>query len=77
VSQHFITCPVCGTSFDPEGRSACQACPLQHGCELVRCPQCGFETVDPQQSSLVRFTQRLFSKKEKDTGQASSRQQSY
>ena len=39
-----VTCGFCGTEFveDPT-QAVCQACPLNKGCSLMRCPNCGFE----------------------------------
>lgn len=57
---HNILCPLCGESYAPQdGHSTCSACPLHTGCSLVRCPTCGFETVDPSRSGLVRLVERL------------------
>ena len=39
-----MTCGFCGQSFveDPT-QAACQACPLNKACSLMRCPHCGYE----------------------------------
>jgi hypothetical protein len=55
----LMTCPMCGTRFDPAAHVACQACPLNRGCQLVCCPQCGYEMVDARQSFLARWAARL------------------
>ena len=37
-------CPLCGTDFE---RADCRSsCPMSHGCEMVRCPRCGYEFVE-------------------------------
>lgn len=37
-------CGFCGRMFAPdEGQPACASCPLKGGCQLVRCPHCGYE----------------------------------
>lgn len=43
-----VRCPLCGHTYDPaESRpSACHGCG-RHGCPLVRCPNCGYETTPP------------------------------
>jgi hypothetical protein len=54
----MLTCPMCGTQFDPEQHRSCQACPLQRGCQLACCPNCGFEMVNVQKSALARLAAR-------------------
>ena len=37
-------CPLCGTDFE---HAECKsACPMSHGCAMVRCPRCGYEFVE-------------------------------
>jgi hypothetical protein len=60
-----LTCTMCGHTFDPSGHAACGACPLQRGCQLVCCPACGFEMVNPDRSALARLAARFFKKEEK------------
>ncbi len=36
-------CPLCGNEFDEGEESMCKACPLGPSCELIRCPNCGYE----------------------------------
>ncbi len=67
ASHNLLTCAMCGQRFDPAQAVACQGCPLQKGCQLVRCPACGFEMVDPRRSTLARLAQRLFVKETKTT----------
>jgi rubredoxin len=57
-----ITCSMCQHVFDPNGNETCLNCPLHSNCQLVRCPACGFETVDPRQSRLARLAAHLFKK---------------
>ena len=61
MSTERITCTMCGHNFDPAAHVACQSCPLQKGCALVCCPQCGFETVNINQSLLARLASRWLS----------------
>ena len=56
---HMINCSMCGHTFDPLLHLACQNCPLKKGCNLVCCPQCGYEMVDVQQSKLARLAARF------------------
>lgn len=54
-----IECGLCGYEYDPDQHIACQSCPLHSGCNLVCCPACGYQTVDPQRSLLVRLVNYL------------------
>ena len=39
-----MKCSLCGFKFDEKGaEAACAACGLVRRCELVKCPNCGFE----------------------------------
>lgn len=40
---------------------------MSDGCNLVRCPHCGFEFPDPDQSVLARWLSRLFKPKAEKT----------
>ena len=37
-------CPLCGIDF--EGTECRSACPMSRGCDMVRCPRCGYEFVE-------------------------------
>jgi len=58
-TTYLITCPMCGHTYDPAMHQACRTCPLNRGCTLACCPACGYETVDPNRSTLVNFFHRL------------------
>jgi len=60
MSRQMI-CPMCGSQFDPDAQVSCKACPLQRNCQLVCCPMCGYETVNPARSLLARLAARWFS----------------
>lgn len=62
LPSRLLTCSMCGHTFDPADQACCLDCPLNSGCTLVRCPVCGFETADPNQSGLARLFNRLFLK---------------
>lgn len=49
-------CPLCGGRFT-HGLQVCGSCPLNQGCALVRCPNCGYQF--PRTSSLVEWGRRL------------------
>lgn len=36
------SCPLCGTTFDPEGLGCRPTCPLAKSCSTVCCPGCGY-----------------------------------
>ncbi len=39
-----LTCGFCGTRFrEDRSQAACQGCPLNTACGLIRCPTCGYE----------------------------------
>lgn len=37
-------CPLCGIDF--EGAACHSSCPMSRGCDMVRCPRCGYEFVE-------------------------------
>jgi hypothetical protein len=38
------TCCFCNRSFaQDEAQPTCSSCPLKGGCQMVRCPHCGYE----------------------------------
>lgn len=51
-----FVCPLCGGRFEHGGR-ACGSCPMSTGCDLVKCPHCGFQY--PRSSRLVTWLRRL------------------
>lgn len=61
MTTELITCMMCGHRFDPTAQMACIDCPLQKNCQLVCCPVCGYETVDPGKSYLARIAKHWIS----------------
>ena len=49
-------CPLCGGRFT-HGTLVCGSCPLNAGCEIVKCPSCGYQF--PRRSRLVTWVQKL------------------
>ena len=47
-----MKCSLCGSEFDeanPNTHAACQGCGFVKGCDLIKCPRCGFEnTSEPK-----------------------------
>lgn len=55
MTARRMRCTMCGHDFDPAAHVACQSCPLQKGCSLVCCPQCGYEMINLDRSFLARL----------------------
>jgi len=55
----YMSCPLCGHSFNPAEEPGCAACPLHSSCNLVCCPACGYQTVDAHQSLMARMASSL------------------
>ncbi len=51
-----FSCPLCGNRFS-HGGLVCASCPLNLGCEIVRCPHCGYQF--PRSSRIVDWARRL------------------
>lgn len=51
-----FACPLCGGRFT-HGTLVCGSCPLNAGCEIVKCPSCGYQF--PRRSRLVSWAQKL------------------
>ncbi len=49
-------CPLCGAGFT-HGALACGSCPLNAGCDIVKCPHCGYQF--PRTSKVVEWARRL------------------
>ncbi len=61
-----MTCPICGDELR-EQVSGCSTCPMNSGCDMLCCENCGYETVAPR-SVLVDFVKKLFHRKVKEDG---------
>lgn len=55
----MITCGLCGHRFDPSGQGGCAACPLNAGCLVTCCPDCGYGSIDPEHSWAGRLASFL------------------
>lgn len=55
-----FTCSLCGARFT-HGEQVCGACPMSTKCDLVKCPNCGFQF--PRESRIVAFARRLFARR--------------
>ncbi|HKF41680.1 MAG TPA: hypothetical protein VKG01_01140 [Thermoanaerobaculia bacterium] len=52
-----FTCGLCGEVFT-HGGQVCSACPMSNGCDLVKCPACGYQF--PRSSRLADAIARLW-----------------
>jgi hypothetical protein len=50
-------CSLCGARFT-HGTLVCGSCPMNAGCEVVKCPSCGFQA--PRRSRIVDLARRVF-----------------
>ena len=59
AGDDVVACPLCGAYYrEEDGRSCRVRCPLERGCRLLRCPECGYEV--PAPSRLTRALARWF-----------------
>ncbi len=49
-------CALCGARFT-HGTLVCSTCPLNVGCEVVKCPECGYQF--PRSSKIVNWLRRI------------------
>lgn len=48
-----MKCPLCGLEFDEnDAERACSGCIIAKSCNLVKCPNCGYES--PTESRLIK-----------------------
>ena len=52
-----FVCSLCGARFT-HGTLVCVSCPLNAGCEVVKCPSCGYQS--PRRSRIVDLVRRVF-----------------
>ncbi|MEK7375740.1 MAG: hypothetical protein AABZ57_01035 [Candidatus Margulisiibacteriota bacterium] len=57
-----MICPLCGKEVKDD-QLACAGCPMNSGCNLLKCPNCGFEF--PKESRIVKYFTELFGKRRK------------
>jgi hypothetical protein len=53
-----MQCPVCNTVLQDQVTS-CGSCPMNSGCEMLCCENCGYETVAPH-SVTVDFFKKVW-----------------
>jgi len=62
-----MRCKICGYVFDETKKTeTCQFC-LESNCGMVRCPNCGYETIPESKadSKLVNFLKKRFKSENK------------
>jgi len=57
-----IICPLCGHNFKKdESQESCNNCPLnKSSCGLIRCPNCGYEFPEIDDTGLMDRIKRIF-----------------
>ena len=55
--ERTYECPLCGTDF--AGAECRSACPMSHGCTMIRCPQCGSSNIEYPQMTRKFLTPAL------------------
>ena len=55
-----MICTLCGSEFDATAVACHAKCAMGSGCNLVCCPNCGFQTVDETKSRLAGLLRRLW-----------------
>jgi len=52
-----MKCPLCGIKFDEQyAQKACKGCPFHKSCNLIKCPNCGYEF--PGESKIVKLIEK-------------------
>lgn len=54
-----MKCPLCGYAFVDGETPLCHKCPLHKNCDLVCCPNCGYQW--PQESQLLKWAKGMTS----------------
>ena len=54
-------CPICGRALS-EQVTTCTRCPMNRGCGMLCCENCGYQTV-PNRSAVLERLKRLFARK--------------
>jgi hypothetical protein len=58
-----LECPMCGTDF--AAANCHSSCPLSRGCEMTRCPRCGYEFVGG--GRIAGLLTKLFGRRNHDS----------
>jgi len=55
-----MKCPLCGFEFDETVRSCQTHCPMGEGCQMVCCPNCGYQGIDTSRSAVISWMRRAW-----------------
>lgn len=55
-----MRCQLCGHEFETTGLACHAECPMGSHCNLICCPNCGYQAVDDTKSSLANFFRWLW-----------------
>jgi hypothetical protein len=55
----LTVCGLCGHSYGESAHSGCKSCPLNDGCLMTCCPNCGYSEPDPNNSKLLAAARKL------------------
>jgi len=55
-----MQCQLCGYEFNPTGMVCHAECPLGSHCNLVCCPNCGYQIIDESRSMVGNLLRRLW-----------------
>lgn len=51
-----MKCPLCGCKFDRNDERCHAKCPLAANCQVICCPECGYQTVDESRGFVGRMS---------------------
>jgi hypothetical protein len=54
-----MKCQLCGYEFDHTQLTCHTGCPLAHHCAVICCPNCGYQTVDDNQSKSADWVRKV------------------
>jgi Fe2+ transport system protein FeoA len=54
-----MQCRLCGFDFDSDGMACHTGCPFGSKCNLICCPNCGYQVVDDRRSLAGRLMDKL------------------
>jgi Fe2+ transport system protein FeoA len=55
-----MRCQLCGYEYDATDMGCHTECPMGSRCNLICCPNCGYQVVDESKSMLAKFLHRLW-----------------
>lgn len=59
ASAEVTICGLCGHAYSESAHSGCQSCPMNDGCLMTCCPNCGYSAPDPRNSKLLAAARGL------------------